>query len=117
MLCLEINKQPLYYATLSGTTELKDSDGQYTGEYELTYSTPVYAKMNISPARGGAQFGFFGINISYSKIMVTDDMDCPINEDTVLWIDANPTTDKYNYVVRRVAKSLNYISYAIEEVS
>lgn len=117
MQCLDINKQPLYYATLLGKEERVDSDGNYTGEYDLTYSDPVQVWMNISAARGAADFGFFGISLQYSKTMVTDDMECPINNDTVLWIDADPTTDKYNYVVKRVGKSLNYISYAIDEVS
>lgn len=117
MMCLEINKQPLYYATLLGKTERMDDDGNYTGEYDLSYSDPVLTKMNISAARGAADFGFFGISLQYTKTMVTSDMDCPIDEGTVLWIDADPETEKYNYVVKRVGKSLNYISYAIDEVS
>lgn len=49
-------------------------------------------------------------------MIVTTDMSCPISEDTVLWIGKTPTTDDYNYVVSRVAKSINSISIAVREV-
>ena len=64
------------------------------------------------------QFGQF---VSYDKVIVTDDMDCPIAEDTVLFVDKNPEYKDekplYDYIVKRVAKSLNSISIAISKVN
>ena len=54
--------------------------------------------------------------------MVTDDMSCPIDENSVLFVDRVPVQEDgeplntYDYVVKRVAKSLTHISYAISRV-
>ena len=41
MRSLERNKQTFYYALYSAVTEVKDENGDYTGEREITYSSPV----------------------------------------------------------------------------
>lgn len=115
MMCLDQNKQTVYYALLSSVTELTDTEGNYTGEYAPVYSTPVEMRANVSAARGTSDVEQFGINTPYSKTIVTDDLSCPIAEDSVLWIGV-PTTAPYNYTVAQIAKSLNSITYAVEEV-
>ena len=117
MRSLERNKQTFYYALYSGVTEVKDENGDYTGEREITYSSPVKYRANISAAKGESDTAPFGIETNYSKTISTNDMSCPIKEDSVLWIDKDPTTDPYNFLVVKVAKSLNSILYAIREVS
>ena len=125
MKALNRNKQTLSYALYSTKAEVYDADGSFTGEYTLTYSTPVETRMNISPANGRTALEAFGIVTNYDKVLVTDDMNCPIAEDTVLWIGIDPTTtvngvtttNPHNYVVNRVAKSLNSIVYGVTEVS
>lgn len=117
MRSLERNKQTFYYALYSGVTEVKDENGDYTGEREITYSSPVKYRANISAAKGESDTAPFGIETNYSKTISTNDMSCPIKEDSVLWIDKDPTTDPYNFLVVKVAKSLNSIMYAIREVS
>lgn len=125
MKALNRNKQTLTYALYATKTEVYDGDGSFTGEYTLSYSTPVTVKMNISPANGRTALDAFGIVTNYDKVLVTDDMNCPIAEDTVLWIGIDPTTtvngvtttNPHNFVVNRVAKSLNSIVYGVTEVS
>lgn len=50
----------------------------------------------------------------------TDDMSCPIDENTVLFVDSKPGYRQgkpaFDYTVKRVAKSLNTISYAVSKV-
>ena len=65
------------------------------------------------------QFGNF---VSYDKVIITDDLKCPIDENTVLFLDKKPEyrengTPLYDYIVKRVAKSRNFISYAVQKVS
>lgn len=77
---------------------------------------------NVSAATGSAQVEQFGNFISYDKVIVTDNLSCPIDENTVLFVDKEPEYDAdgnplYDYIVRRVAKSLNSISYAISKVT
>jgi hypothetical protein len=117
MRSLERNKQTFYYALYLGKNEYQDEDGNYTGEYELEYDEPVLYRANISAAKGESESTPFGIETNYSKTISTCDMNCPIKEDSVIWIGKDPTTDPYNYIVVKVAKSLNSILYAIREVS
>lgn len=124
MKTMERNQTEVWYALYGGEAELLDEDGNRTGEYEISYGEPVQTWMVISPAKGSALREPFGIETSYSKTMVTGDIDCPISEDSVLWIGVQPSEEvdgqtvanPYNYKVVRVAKSLNYIVYAIKEV-
>lgn len=124
MKALKRNRQTIYYAVYQGNTPLTDSDGYRTGEYSKTYATAVAAKMNVSAARGSTDTELFGQNTNYSKTMVTDDMSCPITEESRLWIGITPTRTvgeitenvPHNYIVSMIAKSLNSITYAISEV-
>ena len=118
---LSRNTKEIAYALYTGRVE-QQSEGVYTGEWETQYSSPVYTRMNLSASRGSAEYEPFGIDIPYTKIMVTDDMNCPIDEHSILWIEnvsdlKGDSTTKNDFIVLRVAKSLNHISYAIKEVS
>ena len=110
------NKQKIYYALLIGMNEIRDEYGNLTGESDLQYGEPTEYFINVSAARGTADVEQFGINAIYTKTMVTNDLDCPIDETTHLWINREPT-QPHNYVVTSVAKSLNSVTYAIKEVS
>lgn len=120
---LERNKQKFYYCQYESSTKIYDEYGNETGEPSRTYSAPVAMKANISPATGQSNTEQFGNLESYDKVIVTDRMDCPINEQSVLFVDKEPSASDYNgeplydYIVRRVARSLNSISIAIRKVS
>ena len=122
MRALERNKTTLYYALHTGITEVLDEYGLFTGQYTVGYSAPVETRVNVSPARGASSLEQFGITEQYDKVLVTDDMDCPIAEDSVLWIDTMPVLDEegktetpHDYYVVRVAKSLNSIAIAVRK--
>lgn len=125
MRSLNRNKQRIYYSLYSSKTPILDEYGNQTGEYETTYATPVALDINVSAARGTSDVEQFGINLNYTKSMVTNDLNCPIDETTRLWVgkDAFETVEEvttvtpHNYVVVSVAKSINSITYAIKEVS
>jgi len=120
MRCLAKNKKVLYYALYSGKTELVDGDGNSTGEYVITHGTPMVMKANVSPATGNYDLNLYGINGQYSHVIVTDDMSCLIDTNSVIWLDKEPVVNSvvtpYNYVVVRVSKSLTNIAIAIQEV-
>lgn len=115
MRTLRRNKQKIYYALYSEKTDAVDSQGYFTGEEVKTYGEPVALRINVSPAERDLTVEPFGTATDYSHTMVTCDMDCPIDEETILWIGKDPSTDPHNYRVVRVAKSLNNIMYAIRE--
>lgn len=113
----ERNKQTIYYALYSTKTPNVDSAGRRTGTWTITYGDPVSAKMTVSGAKGAADIAVFGVDLNYNKVLYTDDINCPIKEDSVLWVGADPNNDEYNYVVVRIAKGLTNIAYAIREVN
>ena len=141
---LKRNLRAFYYCLYSDSTPILDENGNETGENIVTYSAPVQMLASISPATGQSNTEQFGNLDNYDKVIVTTDMNCPIDENSVLFIDKVPdgtqvTTHtvtgsnalygsdlivsdsvevpKYDYIVRRVAKSLNVISIAVRKVN
>ena len=139
------NDTEFWYCLLDPTVEyaVLDEYGNETGEIVPHYEIAVSMYANISPATGQAQTEQFGNLDNYDKVIVTRDMNCPIDEHSVLFIEKEPEyTDvtshqiqegnalyaddeivevtysqpKYNYIVKRVAKSLNSISIAVRKV-
>ena len=122
MKTMERNKVPFWYLLYDNKVPVMDDDGNETGDYRVIYKEAVQRKENISAATGSAQVEQFGNFISYDKVIVTDDLSCPIDENSVLFIDKEPEYDPdgnplYDYIVKRVAKSLNSISYAVSKVN
>ena len=120
MRILSRNKQTIYYALYSGETE-EIRDGLYTGEKVSIYALPVEIRASVSAARGTADIDLFGVNVSYTHTVIVDDMSCPINEHSRLWIGCAPVGEggaavPHNYEVVQVAKSLNHIAYAVRKV-
>jgi hypothetical protein len=79
-------------------------------------------KANISTAIGVSEVEQFGKDLKYDKVIVLDDIDCPIDENSVLFVDKLPESDDegnllFDYIVKRVAKSLNSVSIAISKVA
>lgn len=121
MKLLKRNLSPVYYCLYSSKQPRTDEDGYETGEEQVVYGPPVKLVCSVSPATGYAQVNMFGSLESYDKVLITDDRSCPIDENTVLFIDKEPEFNAdgdplFDYTVRRVAKSINSISYAVSKV-
>lgn len=115
MRIMKRNKRHLYYALYKGKKDVVDEDGNYTGEYDIEYSDPVEIYASISASTGQSSIEQFGNLADYDKVIVTDDMKCPIDENSILWIE-RPTSEGHNYIVKKRADSLNYISFAVKKV-
>jgi hypothetical protein len=117
------NKTTFYYALYIGQTEIIDEYGNATGQYSVTYGDPIKALGNVSAAQGEMQTRQFGDSESYDKVIVLDDVNTPIDEYSILWVDTPPILDggstktSHDYVVKKVARSLNSVSIAISKVS
>lgn len=122
MKLMERNKTGFWYLLYDRKEPVTDEDGNETGEETVVYRDAVPFRANVSAATGSSQVEQFGALSGYDKVIVTDDMDCPIDEHSVLFLDKKPEYDGdgrplYDYMVKRVAKSLNSISYAVTKVS
>lgn len=115
MRLLERNKRSLWYANPTGeTTPSVDEWGNETGEETPVYGDPVQTRLNYSAASGEAVAEAFGAFTDYS-IAIAAPADCPMIESTLLWIGIDPPAEA-NYRVVRVAKSLNGVLLAVNEV-
>ena len=132
MRCLARNKTTFFYALHDGQTEIKDDYGNATGQYIISYTDPVQMCGNISAAQGEIQSRQFGESETYDKVIILDNPNTPINEYSILWVDSLPEltenghlvlNDKsevktpHDYIVKKVARSLNSVSIAISKVN
>lgn len=115
---------PVYEKDLDGNPVLDPVTGNplLTGECTAGYKKPVLFKANISPACSEASTDPFGVNVEYDKTICSCDMDLPIDELSMLFVDKEPQYDEEgkllndsDYKVVKVAKSLNSLLIAIKK--
>lgn len=123
MRCMTRNKRTFYYASYIGETEITDEYGNSTGEYNLAYSKPIKVSGNISAAQGEMLNRQFGESERYDKVIVLDDINTPIDEYAILWVDTLPqltedgsTDTPHDYIIKKVAYSSNSVSIIIGKV-
>ena len=132
MRCANRNKQVFWYALFDEVKKETDDYGNQIGSY-TAYGKPVKTSGNISAAKGEVVTRQFGDDDLYDRVIVLEDRDTPIDENTVAWIDVTPVlnddgtlaTDAntgnyvtpYNYIVRKVGRGLPVFGSATIAVS
>lgn len=109
----EKNKVKIWYSNGFTETEVKDSDGNYTGETEKLFETPVGIKLPLYPSDGKITKEVFGEAARLDLVTVT--MGNPFNKDTVFYL-TEPTGDyanSYDYSVELIKPSLNSTYYGL----
>ncbi len=133
---LERNKQSIWYANPSGSSYATDANGFKTGEKNITYAMPTEVRMSMAVSSGANNLGSqgianvepYGIVTGYTHRAVTDDLTCPITEESRIWygIPATKTVTvsghevtvvtPHNFEVVRRQKSLTHITFYLKEV-
>ena len=144
MRLLERNKKVLWFANRTGETYVTDTNNLKTGEKTQTYGEPqkIRVAMSISSgannigSQGMADLSLRGIVTGYTHNAITEDMNCPMDEEAIVWYGIEPThteqvtsvvngetvtqdvivRNPYNYKVVRKAAALNHIVYYLKEV-
>lgn len=128
MVSMEINKSTIWYSNRTGNEPVRDEHGLMTGELRMTYSNPVPIRVSLSEsiglnnlsAQGIAELEPYGIATNYTHRMITEDMNCPIDEQSIIWHERdpgdNPYDVPYNFRVIRASKTLNYKMYYLRQV-
>ena len=144
MRVLSRNKKELWYANRSSESYVVDSNNLKTGEKRQSYGTPVKMKASMSISSGANNLGSqgmvaldpWGLTTAYTHNAITEDMNCPLDEEALVWYERTPTrtvtTTKtvngetvteevevpvpHNFVVVRKAVSLNHLIYYLKEV-
>ena len=120
---LKANQVGFYYQTMSDEEEeLRDEDGNLTGETAYTYSNPVQEFARISPNTTDVEETPFGKDLVYDK-MISTVKDLPISETSRLFIDIVPkinengsTDTEPDYEVVKVAKDMHQKMWAIRRI-
>ena len=114
---LKRNLQPVFYKLLEGQQEIVDQYGNATGSFIPIYGELKSAMLCVSPNKGSSEVEQFGSLADYDRTMTTSDIDCEIDEDSVLWIDDADTDGPWNYKVNLRAPWKNSVQYAIKQVT
>lgn len=132
MKIMERNKSTFFYARYKGKRPKMDEYGNETGEYTLEWENPVLCSANISAAKGETSTRQFGESENYDKVIAMDKVSPQIDEYTILWVDKVPQLEEdgslsmdsdgniitpHDYIVKKVAESLNSVSLAISKVN
>ena len=136
MRVLSRNKQDIWYANPTGSSYATDANGFKTGEKIITYATAVKTRMSMAISSGANNLGSqgianvepYGIVTGYTHRAVTEDLNCPMGEESRVWFGIEPTRPvtnngvtttvevPHNFEVVRKAKSLNHLIYYLKEV-
>ena len=116
MIGLRRNEQTIHYALYNGKTMLTDAQGNKTGEYTLAYGTLAEMQAVLAPVVGTAEREVFGVDVDYDRTALIYDTACPITEESIVWVDV-PTSGKHDYIVKKIAKSLNTVVIALKKVN
>lgn len=92
------------YGNLIGTNTLPVYDENFTG-----------IDICVSANKSQMSAEMFGNFTDYDRTMSISDVNCPINENSKLWIGIS-TEKPYNFIVTKMAVSLNETIYAIKQV-
>ena len=116
------NKQNIYYANFVSREEIIDAYGNKSGQWKITYGTPVLMKWNVHGIESSAEVEMFGTN-AINTLRIVAEKPLPIDENSVFWFDkipANPyvaTAPDYNYVVKGILPTLYDGVFYIQKVT
>lgn len=115
MRCLTRDMQLIYISNYENKEPILDDEGRDTGEYKIVRSEPVPVFANVSAASGSAQAEVFGTFLNYDRTVIIDNKNFEVSETAVLWIDKD-TSKEHDYIVKRIAKTPNYLALAVSRV-
>lgn len=118
------NKTKMFVLNYKGEEDVRDDDGNLTGEKTIAYTKPISFTANISGARGSSQVEMFGVDVSYDKTIVLSKSEFEklrITENSVFFVNKKPsfdgTTPLYDYRVSRIAQTINEVAIALSKVN
>ncbi|MBO7673620.1 MAG: hypothetical protein J6S63_01265 [Atopobiaceae bacterium] len=119
------------WVSLYESKERLIENGEWTGEYLITRSTPFRVFPTITASRGSVNHEVFGIDLSYDRTATFASTDTGITETAVFWLESEPAFDgagnlivdsygqptvPWDHVVELVAVNRNYTAVALRRV-
>ena len=116
MRMMQKNKRKFQYRNLIRAPDpATDPQGLYTGEPAREFGERLTGYANIAPATGAVNEMGFGANLEYDRVLCAE-TDFGMTEHSVLWVD-DLESESPDYVVRRIARSLNHVRIALAKVN
>lgn len=114
MRCLARDKSTVWVSLYEESVEELDADGLRTGNHVTRRSDPFEIDASVSAARGSVYEDGFGQDVAYDRSVLIEDVDTPVSESTVMWIDADPAVDEWDYKVSAIARTPNVVKVAVK---
>ena len=90
---LRRNNQDVWVCRILYDVELRDDNGDLSGNYRNVISNPKKYRLNVSATIGDVNFTPYGTNLRYSREISTRKKNIEINEGDLLFIDVEPKLD------------------------
>ncbi len=124
MRMMKRNQRKLFYSAYGEGEPVLTTDrygNEYWTEGTPGYSTPTVLYANISAAKGESSQQAFGEVLEYDRVIAVSGK-APFTEQARLWVDnltggSVPADTPHDYVVARIAESLNFTLIAIRRVT
>lgn len=114
---LKRNQSVIFYKNLVDSVEIVDEYGNVTGSYEKKYGELKKLSISVSANMGTSEYQTFGKSLDYDRTLSTADMNCDIDENSVLWLDGADTDKPHNYIVKKCSATINQILIAVKQVN
>ena len=115
MRVLERNKKDLWFANRVSESYVTDTNGLKTGEKQQTYGTPQKIRVSMSMSSGANNLGSqgmvaldpYGLTTAYTHNAVTEDMNCPLDEEAIVWYEREPTTTEMRVTTHTITETVD----------
>lgn len=108
---LRRNQFPLAYRALLSVEDVRDEHGRLTGRKKPNYAPDIPMTGSVSTAGSYVSRQMFGTSEDYEYVVISHDVDLLVKEDDLIIYESKP------HVIRRIARSLNVVAYAIRRVN
>lgn len=86
-------KQNVWHTSIK-QEEIKDDDGNYTGEWQTVYAKPILYKLTVSSTVGNSDDTPYGVTVDYSRLVTSYDKRLKPKEGDMFFIDIEPRVDE-----------------------
>lgn len=114
---LKRNQSVVFYKNYVNDTEIIDEYGNVTGSFKKEYSDLKKIRLSVSANQGTSEYQTFGKSLDYDRTLLTADMNCDIDENSILWLDGADTDKPHNYIVKKVSRTINQVQVAVKQVN
>ena len=116
MRLLERDKRDFWYTQYNGRTMILDSNGNPTGERDISYGEPQKCRGTFSLPTGAATPREFGNYIDYDYVVHIDEKPCPFDENAAIWLPGTDPTGEHDAKVMRISESASHVAIAVKKV-